>query len=400
MPPYPPAVRPAEIRLAVLISSLALLDLVLWLAFVPLIPRWESEFGLSHTQSGVVLGAYSGAILVLSIPAGRLADRIGARRVTIAATLFFAATAPLYAFVDSFWQLLALRFLGGAFSAVSWTAALSWLVASVPDQHRTRAMAAVNASASAASLLGPLIGGPLVSGVGLEPAMLGLGLVILAVGVWALLEPSRGRRDAATDRSALAALRIGWSEPLLRYSFAGILFAAWAMGTVQLLAALRLADLGLSSAGIGWIFALGAALSTVVALYVGRRITRLDKRRMARAAIVAVSALLAGLVVSLAATPYAIGVIAISTVGTAIWTTVYPMCSEAADRAGIGQGVALGALNTVWAFAAVIAPVLAGVFAEGGRPGFGYLIAAILGVCVATLMRRGTARLASNTAGT
>ena len=63
------------------------------------------------------------------------------------------------------------------------------------------------------------------------------------------------------------------------------------------------------------------------------------------------------LALGLEATPYALGVIALLGFGTLIWTTVYPLCSEAAERAGIGQGVAMGALNTVWALASVVAPI-------------------------------------------
>ena len=56
--PYPWPVRPADVRLAALIAILAFLDLAMWLTAVPLIPVWEDQLGLSHAQSGMVLGAY------------------------------------------------------------------------------------------------------------------------------------------------------------------------------------------------------------------------------------------------------------------------------------------------------------------------------------------------------
>ena len=65
--------------------------------------------------------------------------------------------------------------------------------------------------------------------------------------------------------------------------------------------------------------------------------------------------------------------------GTLIWTTVYPLCSEAAEQAGIGQGVAMGALNSVWALASVVAPIMAGVLAELDAPAAGYVAIAVLG---------------------
>src|SRR6478609_1408329 len=172
----------------------------------------------------------------------------------------------MYAFATSFGELLALRTVNGLFSAVSWTAGLAWLVASVPVTHRGRTLAVVNASASAASLVGPLLGGPVVAAIGLKPTMLGFGFVVLLVGIWALLEPNRGGRQATEGVSAREALRTGLREPRLVHAFVGIAFAASAMGVQQVLAPIHLTDEGLSSAAIGWIWTLGAALSVTVAM--------------------------------------------------------------------------------------------------------------------------------------
>ena len=82
-----------------LVGALVFFDLVLWFAVAPLLPGWEHSLHLSKAQSGIVVGAYSAAVLLASVPAGSLADRFGPRRVTIAATLLFAVAAPLHAFV-------------------------------------------------------------------------------------------------------------------------------------------------------------------------------------------------------------------------------------------------------------------------------------------------------------
>ena len=385
-------VRPPEIRLAALIATLAFFDLAMWLTAIPLIPVWEDELGLTHTQSGLVLGSYGVAVLFLSLPAGHLADRVGARRLTIGATLLFAATAPLYAFATSFEELLALRLVNGLFSAVSWTAGLAWLVASVPGTYRGRTLAIVNATATAASLVGPLIGGPVVSAFGLKPTMLAFGGCVLLLGIWALLEPNRGGHTAIEHTSVVTALRIGLREPGLLHAFAGIGFAASAMGAQQVLAPIHLSDLGLSSAGIGWIWTAGAAVSLCVAAFVGRRLDVIDKRANARAGVLIVAVLAVYLALGLDTVPYTLGVIAMLGFGTLIWTTVYPLCSEAAEKAGIGQGVAMGALNSVWALASVVAPIMAGVLAEQDVAAAGYLVISLFGVgCLWVLRRRALA---------
>ncbi len=222
--------------------------------------------------------------------------------------------------------------------------------------------------------------------------MLAFGGAVLLLGVWALLEPNRGSHTATEHASAITALRIGMREPGLMYAFVGIGFAACAMGAQQVLAPIHLSDLGLSSAGIGWIWTAGAAVSLFVAAFVGRRLDRIDKRANARAGVLIVAVLSAFLALGLGTVPYTVGVIATLGFGTLIWTTVYPLCSEAADDAGIGQGVAMGALNTVWALASVVAPITAGILAELDAAAAGYLaITAFGGVCLRVLRKRALA---------
>ncbi len=86
--------RPNPTRLTALVCALAFLDLALWLAAVPLLPRWERELGLSKLESGIVVGAYSVSVLVASLPVGRIADRVGPKRMTVAAAILFAVAAP------------------------------------------------------------------------------------------------------------------------------------------------------------------------------------------------------------------------------------------------------------------------------------------------------------------
>ena len=137
------------------VGGLVFFDLVLWFAVAPLLPGWEHTLHMSKAESGIVVGAYSAAVLLVAVPAGTLADRFGPRRVTIAATLLFAIAAPLHAFVGSFAELVSLRFAAGVFSAVSWSAALAWAIGSAPPERRgpkrsARLPAGTEASSTAA----------------------------------------------------------------------------------------------------------------------------------------------------------------------------------------------------------------------------------------------------------
>jgi predicted MFS family arabinose efflux permease len=380
-------VRPAEYRLATLIALLALLDLMVMLIAVPLVPRFEHDAHLSHLQSGTVLGAYAAAVLVLSLPAGHLADRVGARRLTIAATLLFAVATPLYAFASTFAELLALRLASGVFSAVSWTAGLAWLVASMPGSHRLRALATVNAAASGAAVAGPLVGGPAVAAFGITPTFLAVGAVAVAVAVWALVEPNHGREERHERISARAALATGLRERGFRQANAAMLFMSATASALALLAPVHLHALGIGASGIGWIFTAGSVLSVTAAIALGRAADRIDCRRVARGGCLAVASIVLFLSLGLGAVPYAAGVVLFGGAGTLLWVTTYPMCAEAADRAGIGQGIALGLLNTTWALGSMTAPAAAGFVADHADPGFAFAAAALAGVAAAAALR-------------
>jgi sugar phosphate permease len=93
-------------------------------------PLLRSDFGLTLTQTGVVLGATGfGAVFTL-LPWGLLADRIGERAVMAAGLAGAAAALGVAAAVDSFWPLVLLLALAGAsgssVNAASGRAVMGW----------------------------------------------------------------------------------------------------------------------------------------------------------------------------------------------------------------------------------------------------------------------------------
>ena len=91
-------------------------------ALVPIMPVYAHRLGLSGFQQGLVLGATGLATLGVSVPAGALSDRFGARRITLAAGLLMAAATFGQALAGSFPALLAARLAFGAGYGVLWTA--------------------------------------------------------------------------------------------------------------------------------------------------------------------------------------------------------------------------------------------------------------------------------------
>ena len=384
-------------RLTAVISALIFLDMITWLAAIPLIPVWQDEFALSDDQAGVVLAIYSLTVLLFAIPTGYLADRVGARRLTLIGAGLFVVAAPAIAFVGSFEALLAVRVFQGVCSAVTWSAGLAWLTAAVEPGYRVRGLAVANASATVATIGGPLFGGPVVALIGIEAAFIGLGALVLLVIAWALVEPggAAGPRALQERQGPFVALVYARRPGALQMSFVAIAFVSLMMAALQLLSPLYFDDEGFSSSAIGWVFTVGSILSVLAILAVGRYGSRVDGPRVLVALTLVCSGLILLLLVPAGVWWYATGLVVVIGVAAPIFTIAYAICAEGARQAGIGEGAAFGMLNAVWAVGAVIAPVVSGIVAEGGVSWIAYALVALLALGAAALLGRSRQRLAA-----
>jgi MFS family permease len=113
-------------RLLILLYALIFVDEVVLVSLVPLLPSYRDAFSLSGFESGVALSAASLAIVAGAIPGGVAGDRLGHRRVTLAAGCLLAASC-LGQGSPSASDAGRGRLAFGVSSAVIWSAGLSWL---------------------------------------------------------------------------------------------------------------------------------------------------------------------------------------------------------------------------------------------------------------------------------
>jgi MFS family permease len=349
-------------------------------ALVPVMPLYAHRLGLSGFQQGLVLGATGLATLAVSVPAGTLSDRFGARRITLAAGLLMAAATFGQALAGSFPALFAARLAFGAGYGVVWTAGLCWLAAGAVGP---RALGGSVASAGVGGVAGPAVSGALTQHLGLALPLLaaGAGFAVITAGLAALRVPPspiapRGEAGAANLRQAGRDRRVIGAA-------AAVVTAGLSTGACALLvpAQLHLAgansgQIGLAFGAAGILFAVGSALTTAV----GRRAVNLP---VTCAAMLALTAALAIGVLSTAPLILIVMLCAATSARSVLWTVSYPLAAEAAGRRGIGLGAAVGLLNGIWAATAVLGPLGAGLAAQhlGGRAAFGLTDA----VCAAAL---------------
>src|ERR1700678_338305 len=190
-----------------LIYGLILVSSAAQFALVPVMPVYAHRLGLSGFQQGMVLGATGLATLAVSVPAGTLADRLGARRITLAAGLLMAAATAAQACAGSFPALLAARLAFGARYGIVWTAGLCWLV----EVAGPTTLGGSVASAGVGGVAGPAASGALSQHLGLAvPLLIGTaGFAVITAWLAALAVPPgpAASRPAASRPAAAVRLR-------------------------------------------------------------------------------------------------------------------------------------------------------------------------------------------------
>src|ERR671936_734411 len=84
----------------------------------PLLPDIRSDFGVSIATAGIIVGAYGFARLVVDLPAGFLADRVGHRRLSIIGLVVLVASCLIGLGATSVELLIAARIGLGALVSI------------------------------------------------------------------------------------------------------------------------------------------------------------------------------------------------------------------------------------------------------------------------------------------
>jgi EmrB/QacA subfamily drug resistance transporter len=147
-----------------------------------------------------VLNGYAIVFAALLVPAGRIADRVGRKRVFIAGLLLFSAASALCAAAPSIPFLVGARVLQAAGAAMMIPTTLGLLLPAFPAAQRPVAIGIWSAVSGIAAALGPPLGGLLVQlswhwiflvnvPIGLATALVGMRVLDEA------REPDDGRPD-------------------------------------------------------------------------------------------------------------------------------------------------------------------------------------------------------------
>lgn len=191
--------HPLVVPVVLIATFVQLLDVTIVQIAIPSIHR---ELGAGQGALELVLAGYTLAYACTLIPAARLGDRYGYRRLFIAGMTVFTVFSAACAVAPTAGVLVVARVAQGIGSGLMAPQVFSIIQIAVPHTRRPHAVSLLGATMGGASLVGPSLGGLLIGA-----DLFGLGwrtifLVNIPVGVVALVGSARipGARAAGRPR--------------------------------------------------------------------------------------------------------------------------------------------------------------------------------------------------------
>lgn len=359
-------------RLLILASAMVFFDVAFFSAIAPLLPDYVSDLGLNKAQAGVLSASYAAGTLLVALPAGLLAVRVGPRRTVIGGLLLLGVSSVVFGFMDEFLLLDAARFTQGAAGALIWSGALTWLITMAPPERRGAVIGTALGTAVAGALLGPALGA-LAAQIGTEvvfSAVLGVALV-LALFAARLPEAEAPERQAVRE-----VLQTIFSRPILTAT-AFVAVPSVMFGAVEVLAPLQIADLGGGHALIAGGFIAGAALEAVLAPLAGRYSDRTGRRLPFMVGLSICAVAMAAVAIGATMGVVMAGLMLTSLGGGICFTPALTMLSEVAESSRLHQGFAAGLSNLAWAAGQVVGGLAGGAAASvagNAAPSFAIIV--------------------------
>ncbi len=362
-------------RLVVLIGSVVLLDTIFYAALAPLLPSLSQQFGLGKGGAGLLVGIYPIGGFLGALPAGWATARFGPRPAILVSLGLMAVAALVFAFGQTIEMLYVGRFLQGLAAAVSWTAGLAWLVQGTSRERRGEALGFGIGAGVVGAQLGPVLG-TVAHFVGRGPAFAATALVSVLIAALVLRMPEPQVDEQTTSASPLRLLRNG------RYLIALMILVipSMAFGVIEVLAPLRLSELGSSAALIGLIFFLAGAVEAIVSPVVGKLTDRIGVLLIVRSGMFTGGTLLISLYFPTTVLALALALVLCSAAIGMLWVPAGKLVSLAAEQIGVDQGWAFAFQNGTWSLALGAGATVGGALAALGGDLLAY--GAVGAVCI------------------
>lgn len=162
---------------------------------VPILPLYASTFDVGPAMIGVLLAAQSVPRLFVNVPAGRLADSLGAHRLLAFSCGVAVVGALGSALAPAFLVLLVARVMQGIGGAISHTAGLTYAASLGGAERRGRRISLYQGSFLLGNGVGPVLGGVIAQHYGYRAPFMIFAVIAAGTGLWVLLRLPDPRGD-------------------------------------------------------------------------------------------------------------------------------------------------------------------------------------------------------------
>ncbi len=251
---------------------------------LPLLPFYALDLAITPQMIGVIIASFSMAQLMSAPLWGRVSDRYGRRPALLIGLTASAISYVVFGFANSFWLLLASRFIQGAGGGT--TGVLHAYVAdTVPPEDRTRSLGWLSAATSAGVMIGPVIGSTAAYWGQLAPGLVAAALCAMnIVFAWGWLQESSGANEESRTKKRQPVWHRAWT--VVRYPNRSVSRLIWiyALGMLAFSSFTSIITLylgfefAITERNIGYVFLYMGSLSVVMrSLLLGPIVDRLGE---------------------------------------------------------------------------------------------------------------------------
>jgi len=387
LPPNPLRSLPPEVAVLTAVAFSVALGFGI---VAPAIPLFARDFGVSNFEAGAVISVFALVRFASAPAAGRLVNRFGERLVMATGIGIVAVSSLLAGLSGSYAQLIVLRGIGGAGSAMFTVSSFALLLRVVAPHQRGRAAGTYQTGFLLGAIAGPAFGGPLTAWSLRAPFFVYAATLLVAGGLATVYLTHTALREhevaAGTADKSPTSLATALRSSAYRAAVANNFAVGWAIFGVRssLIPLFVVEGLRLGPQWTGAGLVLSAAVQGLVLIPAGRLVDTRGRRQFLRAG--AAFSLVAGVTLALAGgAPLFMAGMALYGVGSALLGV--SCAAVVGDVIGGRGGTPVAAFQMASDAGAFLGPLVAGFLADAASFEVAFLAtAAVSGLAFVTTL--------------